>query len=75
MASQAHGERGAEPKAEIVSPTGPFELKGPRVTALLIFTQLPGVLAYTIPLPLLAQMALALFLGFALSPKDRTAKG
>lgn len=38
----------------------PVELKGMsgmRLTTLLIFTQLPGVLAYTIALPLLAKMA------------------
>jgi MFS family permease len=33
------------------------QLTGPTFIALLIFTQLPGVLSYTIPLPLLAEMA------------------
>ena len=33
------------------------DMSGPRLTALLVFTQLPGVIAYTIALPLLAQMA------------------
>lgn len=32
-------------------------MSGLRLTALLVFTQLPGVIAYTIALPLLAQMA------------------
>lgn len=34
-----------------------YQFTGARFTALLIFTQLPGVLAYTIPLPLLAEMS------------------
>jgi len=33
-----------------------YQFTGARFTALLIFTQLPGVLAYTIPIPLLAEM-------------------
>jgi len=34
-----------------------YRFTGAAFTALLIFTQLPGVLSYTIPLPLLAEMA------------------
>jgi MFS family permease len=58
MAPQAHGERRAQAKAAGVRwSADPSGLSGLRITALLIFTQLPGVLAYTIPLPLLAAMA------------------
>jgi MFS family permease len=47
---QASGEVRPEADARL-------EFGGLRFTALLIFTQLPGVLSYTIPLPLLAEMA------------------
>jgi MFS family permease len=58
MIEQAPGKS----RAEAAAVEGPrsaehLQFSGLRFTVLLIFTQLPGVLAYTIPLPLLAEMA------------------
>lgn len=54
MAEQLAGE---EPAGTAAGRAQQIQFTGLRFTALLIFTQLPGVLAYTIPLPLLAEMA------------------
>jgi MFS family permease len=47
----------AGPQSADTSWVAPTSLRGARLTALLIFTQIPNVLAYTIALPLLAGMA------------------